>query len=137
MSYSSNTPNTNGSTPPSSVTPESEEVTILADAPDADNMVDISASSESTASAGKNSAGSFWRSGRDVTREQDSDDQHAFDHRVQQLLIALEDEINVDLLLMSGDHDSPELLAVKNIWLERRTLGLTDQLDNLRITKKS
>ncbi|CAF9923583.1 MAG: hypothetical protein HETSPECPRED_005378 [Heterodermia speciosa] len=49
-------------------------------------------------------------------------DRFAFDQRVQKLLIDLEDEIGVDILLMSGSHDDPECLAVKAIWVERRRM---------------
>ena len=45
-----------------------------------------------------------------------------FEQRVQKLLIDLEDEIGVDILLMSGSHDDPECLAVKAIWVERRRM---------------
>ena len=49
-------------------------------------------------------------------------DRFRFEQRVQKLFIDLEDEIGVDILLMSGSHDDPECLAVKAIWVERRRM---------------
>ena len=79
----------------------------------------ISATSENkcTADLNKNTT---------ITRRQDVSqaeaDRFAFEQRVQKLLIDLEDEIGVDILLMSGSHDDPECLAVKAIWVERRRM---------------
>lgn len=67
--------------------------------------------------------------------EENDDSRAAFDLRVQNLLIGLRDEIGVDLLLMSGQHDDPECLAVKGIWLERKIANLTQQVrdSNMKI----
>ena len=59
------------------------------------------------------------------------DSRVAFDQKVQKLLIDLEDEVGVDLLLSSGDHDSPECLAVKVIWQERTIAHMAQKIRRL------
>lgn len=93
----------------------------------------ISASSENKCTADFNKH-------RPITHRQDvlqpEVDRFAFEQRVQKLLIDLEDEIGVDILLMSGSHDDPECLAVKAIWVERRRMEeLTVKTQELHIRK--
>lgn len=59
------------------------------------------------------------------------DSRHVFDQNVQQLLIDLEDEVGVDLLLNSGDHDDAECLAVKVIWQQRKIDEMAEQISRL------
>ena len=59
------------------------------------------------------------------------DSRAVWDRKVQKLLVGLEDEVGVDLLLNSGDHDDAECLAVKVIWQERRIADMAQQISRL------
>ena len=59
------------------------------------------------------------------------DSRTVWDQKVQKLLIGLEDEVGVDLLLHSGDHDDAECLAVKVIWQERRIADMAQHISRL------
>lgn len=48
------------------------------------------------------------------------EDRLVFGRGVQKLLFDLGDELGVDLLLLSGSEDDPEVLAVKAVFVQRR-----------------
>ena len=71
--------------------------------------------------------------GPDSLRKTEEEDR-AFEQRVRKLFIDLGDEIGVDLLLLSGSEDDPEVLAVKALWVESSRLAvLTERTQNLSI----
>ena len=62
------------------------------------------------------------------------EENRAFERRVHKLFIDLGDEIGVDLLLLSGSEDDPEVLAVKALWVQHKRLAvLTERTQNLSI----
>ena len=63
------------------------------------------------------------------------EEHRAFEQRVHKLFIDLGDEIGVDLLLLSGSENDPDVLAVKAIWVERSRLvvDLTEKAQKLNI----
>ena len=91
---------------------------------------ELVASSQHTFSKGERTEKSIVEA--ESTMENDGS-RAAFDRRVQKLLVDLEDEIGVDLLLMSGEHDDPECLAVKGVWQDRRIAHLISQIEDLSI----
>ncbi|KAG7006099.1 hypothetical protein G7Y79_00016g040840 [Physcia stellaris] len=85
-----------------------------------------------TASSGKQSVNDVRKNavhaGPDSLQKTEEENR-AFEQRVHKLFIDLGDEIGVDLLLLSGSEDDPEVLAVKALWIERnlqKILGGTD-----------
>ena len=70
------------------------------------------------------------------SRRKTEEEYRAFEQRVRKLFIDLGDEIGVDLLLLSGSEDDPEILAVKALWVESRRLAvLTEKTQNLSIQR--